>query len=490
MRARAHVRVRVCSSNGANAERLGAAAGARERTPPPASRPERAAQVRRRLVWPPRLLRHHRRPHAAGEGVRQVRAGRGSHSVLVRLCDHRVRHPGLCEARRPDHQVRTCPQAERGRTAVLSSPTEPPATRTSGSVHSDESVSFATLKGLLVSRAQIKYFKHNDVKDLERILKEVQAEDRKVCTRAARLCCVRLALRPTAAMPSRVRARGDHRLCAPMQSKKPVTRRFIVIEGLYQNYGDIAPLKEIVRARAVCGPALRRLFQGPADASLSYVAWFAPRAAAPAGRAQVPVQVPADCRRVALHGRPRQDRPRPHRARRRSGPSTTGLSKPRPARRRLTDPMASARACLAVTPGLRPRTSTPSPRALRTRSRRREASAPGPCRSLTTSACLGRGTATPRPCRRCSLPRASSRSTSSRPTQSGSTSSAATSRYSAPRLRRYQSWSARVRAPGNGVGRARLLADQRAALPSSCPRPRTRTWSSRAMRTRRSSTSG
>ena len=32
------------------------------------------------------------------------------------------------------------------------------------------------------------------------------------------------------------------------QSNKPVNRRFIVIEGLYQNHGDIAPLREIVRS--------------------------------------------------------------------------------------------------------------------------------------------------------------------------------------------------------------------------------------------------
>ena len=41
-------------------------------------------------------------------------------------------------------------------------------------------MSFAVLKGLLVSRAQVKYFKHNDVADLERILKEIEQEDRKV----------------------------------------------------------------------------------------------------------------------------------------------------------------------------------------------------------------------------------------------------------------------------------------------------------------------
>ena len=48
-----------------------------------------------------------------------------------------------------------------------------------GARRSDEGVSFAVLKGMLVSRAQVKFFKHNNVADLERVLREVQAEDRK-----------------------------------------------------------------------------------------------------------------------------------------------------------------------------------------------------------------------------------------------------------------------------------------------------------------------
>lgn len=69
----------------------------------------------------------------------------------------------------------------------------------------DESVSYPISAGIILSRSNVRYFKHNDVKDLERILQET--------------------------MP---------------KSKKELVRKFVVIEALYYNYGDIAPLKEIM----------------------------------------------------------------------------------------------------------------------------------------------------------------------------------------------------------------------------------------------------
>jgi hypothetical protein len=146
---------------------------------------------------------------------------------------------------------------------------------------SDECVSFATLKGLLVSRAQVRYFKHNDVADCERILREVQAEDRKVCACACAPLCVfvclwacmyaRLCVRVCFYVPLSLSlpvgrpwaSRGGLVLGAltweGVQSNKPVTRRFIVVEGLYQNYGNVAPLKELVRpARMALAPCVRR----------------------------------------------------------------------------------------------------------------------------------------------------------------------------------------------------------------------------------------
>lgn len=46
----------------------------------------------------------------------------------------------------------------------------------------DEAACFAIQKGLQASRSLIKYFKHNDMEDLERLLKEQELEDLKVRT--------------------------------------------------------------------------------------------------------------------------------------------------------------------------------------------------------------------------------------------------------------------------------------------------------------------
>ncbi|KXN68820.1 serine palmitoyl CoA transferase subunit LcbA [Conidiobolus coronatus NRRL 28638] len=72
----------------------------------------------------------------------------------------------------------------------------------------DENVNFAIQKGVQISRSSVKYFKHNDMKDLERILKEVETED--------------------------------------LKTKRLPPRRFIIVEGLYQNSGDIAPMPTLI----------------------------------------------------------------------------------------------------------------------------------------------------------------------------------------------------------------------------------------------------
>ena len=45
---------------------------------------------------------------------------------------------------------------------------------------SDEGVSFATQKGVAISRSLVRYFKHNDMEDLENVLKDFQKESTKV----------------------------------------------------------------------------------------------------------------------------------------------------------------------------------------------------------------------------------------------------------------------------------------------------------------------
>ncbi|XP_048876256.1 serine palmitoyltransferase 1 [Brienomyrus brachyistius] len=77
----------------------------------------------------------------------------------------------------------------------------------------DEAACFSIQKGLQASRSLIKYFKHNDMDDLERLLKEQEVEDQK--------------------NPRKAR----------------VTRRFIVVEGLYVNTGDICPLPELLKLK-------------------------------------------------------------------------------------------------------------------------------------------------------------------------------------------------------------------------------------------------
>ena len=77
-------------------------------------------------------------------------------------------------------------------------------------IFADEGVHFAIQKGILASRSDVKYFKHNDLDDLERLLKEQEETDRK----------------------------------NPKKAK--VTRRFLVVEGLYLNHGDLCPLPKMV----------------------------------------------------------------------------------------------------------------------------------------------------------------------------------------------------------------------------------------------------
>lgn len=75
----------------------------------------------------------------------------------------------------------------------------------------DDGVCFSVQRGLEISRSTIRWFKHNDMADLERVLREIQEMDKK--------------------------------------SKKPVTRRFMVVEGIYTNSGDIAPLPQLIELK-------------------------------------------------------------------------------------------------------------------------------------------------------------------------------------------------------------------------------------------------
>ncbi|BDA47055.1 Serine palmitoyltransferase 1 [Coccomyxa sp. Obi] len=75
----------------------------------------------------------------------------------------------------------------------------------------DEGVSYPIQNGCHLSRASIRRFRHNDMADLERVLQEVDAEYRRL--------------------------------------RKPLNRRFIVVEGIYLHSGDLAPLADIYRLK-------------------------------------------------------------------------------------------------------------------------------------------------------------------------------------------------------------------------------------------------
>ncbi|KAL3923006.1 MAG: hypothetical protein SGILL_001897, partial [Bacillariaceae sp.] len=77
----------------------------------------------------------------------------------------------------------------------------------------DEGVYEPLSTGVYLSRANVHWFRHNDMEDLERVLKELQATDKKL-------------------------------------GRKPnAQRRFIVVEGLYKNLGTVAPLDKVVELK-------------------------------------------------------------------------------------------------------------------------------------------------------------------------------------------------------------------------------------------------
>ncbi|CDH57970.1 serine palmitoyl transferase subunit [Lichtheimia corymbifera JMRC:FSU:9682] len=77
----------------------------------------------------------------------------------------------------------------------------------------DDGVSFSVQKGAQISRSNVRYFKHNDMQDLERVLDDIRVDD--------------------------------------LVHKRKLTRRFIVTEGLFANHGDIAPLPKLIELKLV-----------------------------------------------------------------------------------------------------------------------------------------------------------------------------------------------------------------------------------------------
>lgn len=73
----------------------------------------------------------------------------------------------------------------------------------------DKGVNFAIRKGIQISRSTVRWFEHNDMEDLQRVLAKTVKE----------------------------------------QARKPLTRRFIITEGLFENFGDMADLPKLIELK-------------------------------------------------------------------------------------------------------------------------------------------------------------------------------------------------------------------------------------------------
>ena len=88
----------------------------------------------------------------------------------------------------------------------------------------DKAVNFAVRKGIQISRSAVRWFEHNDLEDMERVLAKVVKE----------------------------------------QEGKPLTRRFIVTEGLFEDVGDMVDLPKVVRTPSNLTPLsiIQQLYYG------------------------------------------------------------------------------------------------------------------------------------------------------------------------------------------------------------------------------------
>ena len=71
----------------------------------------------------------------------------------------------------------------------------------------DKSINYSIRKGLQISRSTVRWYEHNDLEDMERVLARITKE----------------------------------------QANKPLVRKFIVTEGLFEDVGDMVDLPKIVR---------------------------------------------------------------------------------------------------------------------------------------------------------------------------------------------------------------------------------------------------
>eukprot|EP00775_Hariotina_reticulata_P007301 gene7301-7514_t len=75
----------------------------------------------------------------------------------------------------------------------------------------DEAVSYPIQQGSKLSRARVRWFRHNDMQHLEQVLQQIEADE--------------------------------------VRDRSPLCRKMIVVEGVYANTGDLAPLQQLYRLK-------------------------------------------------------------------------------------------------------------------------------------------------------------------------------------------------------------------------------------------------
>lgn len=187
----------------------------------------------------------------------------------------------------PSCGVQPRPSALMAQVPTTTATTPPPPPIRIRPPRAPQGVNYAIQNGAHLSRAKVLFFRHNDLADLERLLEAQDAADRRsrrvhrgrphahthlhrrcgppLClacsccssgtgSRPAGPVCGRLDAAPR--LDSRERPRSRWLRCqraAPLcyGCRKPLNRRFIVVEGIYANTGDLAPLRELKALKEV-----------------------------------------------------------------------------------------------------------------------------------------------------------------------------------------------------------------------------------------------
>lgn len=189
--------------------------------------------------------------------------------------------PGWRSVLDDEHLDLRCPAEHAGWGSMLLGGLRQPLPSFPSRTNAPQAVNYSIQTGCSLSRARLLTFKHNDLADLQRVLEKVAAEDKRSrCAECGggwadvdkagtyhelgnskggveRKCTI--LGRGSAETPCR--GGGPHLARFPISTlvptwrcchRKPLNRRFIVVEGIYASLGDMAPLKELMALKEVC----------------------------------------------------------------------------------------------------------------------------------------------------------------------------------------------------------------------------------------------